>query len=143
MTPAEFAKAREPLIFEGFEVAQIAEFMSASENLATVWTRGIRDYLLPDAYDLLFANLSLHFYICSGFENGDLTEPQNALFSKYGVGNAGLLVNSVSNSSSSASIQDFSSLSNAKFMLQDFYRTPYGQAAYTILETLQGVAIVV
>lgn len=144
MTLSEFALLREPQAFEGLEEAEIQNLLETYKPLANVIIRKLETYFDADTFNLMTNNLVLHYFIVQGVANTELTSPQGYLVDKYDISSKSMdfIVNSVSNSSSSVSIQDFSSLSNSKFLLQDLIRTPYGQYVYTLLETLQGIAVV-
>lgn len=103
-------------------------------RLVDLYTRHLRPYLDPDTFQYLVFNLWLHEYIVGGLDD--------AIYSKYDVGGKTMIISSASNSGSSTSIQSFKSLEEGKFMLMDLWRTPYGRTAYSILESLQGIAVV-
>lgn len=99
-----------------------------------LYSSHLKSYLDADTYTLLVFNLWLHEYIVSGIDK--------TLYDKYDVDSKAMIISSASNSGSSTSIQGFSSLESGKFMLMDLWRTPYGRVAYTILESLQGIGII-
>lgn len=99
-----------------------------------LYIKHLRNYFDGETWNLLLFNLWLHEYIVSGVDK--------KMFEKYDVDSKAMIISSASNSGSSTSIQGFSSLESGKFMLMDLWRTPYGRTAYTILESLQGVGII-
>ena len=103
-------------------------------KIMSMHIKRLRPYLDAETFKLLTFNLWLHEYIVSGIDK--------TLYDKYDVASKAMIISSASNSGSSTSIQGFSSLEQGKFMLMDLWRTPYGRFAYSILESLQGIAVV-
>lgn len=105
-----------------------------SYKTTEVYIKHLKPYLDPETWEYLIYNLLLHQYIVSGIDK--------SLYDKFDIDGKTMIISSASNSSSSTSIQGFKSLEEGKFMLMDLWRTPYGRQAYNVLESLQGLAIV-
>lgn len=96
----------------------------------------IQDFILQDyAY-----SLALHYFICEPFtySNTDGTESVNPLYVKYDIANkeSGMIVNSASDESSSASMESIKSLQEGDFLMADLMRTRYGLWVYQLIESL-------
>lgn len=128
----EFVKLRECSI--DFENPRTIIAFQDTYKTVELYIKRLRKFLDEETYSLLLHNLWLHEYIVSGIDPD--------LYRHYDIDSKAMIISSASNSGSSTSIQGFKSLEEGKFMLMDLWRTPYGRAAYTILESLQGVAIV-
>lgn len=128
----EFVKLRECSI--DFENPRTIIAFKDSYRFVELYTKELRPFLSSEDFNFLVCNLWLHEYIVSGFDE--------ELYKHYDIDSKAMIISSASNSGSSTSIQGFKSLEEGKFMLMDLWRTPYGRAAYTILESLQGVVIV-
>lgn len=128
----EFVKLREPTI--DFEDARVTISFKDSFRIVDMYTKKLKQYFTTDDFEFLVCNLWLHEYIVSGYDE--------ALYHHYDIDSKAMIISSASNSGSSTSIQGFKSLEDGKFMLMDLWRTPYGRIAYTLLESLQGLAIV-
>lgn len=110
------------------------DIVKLAEIEASLLVKNLKSYLNEQEYNYLLFNVWLHKIIV----NPSATE----LYEKYDIVNQGMITSSVSNSGSSVSIQSFKSLDEGEFMMLDLYRTPYGKAAYSILESCKSVAIV-
>lgn len=119
-----------------------AEFWAYTES----WERalGLVESLQPWLnelnFKLLLYNVALHYVITVPYTN--LDGSINPLYSKYGIADKqGGIVSSASDESSSASYHITKSLNDADFTTQDLMMTPYGQYAYSILEQLNVMPI--
>lgn len=129
----DFVKLRECDI--NFENPLVKIWFKDAYDNVELYIKEIRPYLAHNIYLKLLYNLWLHEYIVSGFDN--------EIYERYDIDSKAMIISSASNSGSSTSIQNFKSLDEGRFMLMDLWRTPYGRVAYTILESLQGIAIAV
>ena len=128
----EFVKIREATI--DFDDARTIIAFKDTYRTVDMYTKKLRQYFSSEDFSFLVCNLWLHEYIVSGYDE--------ALYRHYDIDSKAMIVSSASNSGSSTSIQGFKSLEDGRFMLMDLWRTPYGRAAYILLESLQGLAIV-
>lgn len=128
----EFVKLRECSI--DFENPRTLLAFKDAYKFVELYTKKLKQFLSAEDFNFLVCNLWLHEYIVSGIDQD--------LYRQYDIDSKAMIISSASNSGSSTSIQGFKSLEEGKFMLMDLWRTPYGRAAYAILESIQGVAIV-
>lgn len=104
-----------------------------AHKIVAMYTKHLRVYLDDEQWELLNHNLWLHeMIVLPGMPD---------LYKKYDVESKAMIISSASNAGSSSSIQSFKSLEDGKFMLMDMWRTPYGRLAYSILESLESLAI--
>lgn len=128
----EFVKLRECSI--DFENPRTIIAFQDTYKTVELYIKRLQQFLDSETYALLMHNLWLHEYIVSGIDQD--------LYRHYDIDSKAMIISSASNSGSSTSIQGFKSLEEGKFMLMDLWRTPYGRAAYMILESLQGSVLV-
>lgn len=126
-----FARVYEPSI--DFEDTKTKLLAKNAHKIVAMYTKHLRVYLDDEQWELLNHNLWLHeMIVLPGMPD---------LYKKYDVESKAMIISSASNAGSSSSIQSFKSLEDGKFMLMDMWRTPYGRLAYSILESLESLAI--
>lgn len=126
-----FARVYEPSI--DFDDTKTKLLAKNAHKIVAMYTKHLRVYLDDEQWELLNHNLWLHeMIVLPGMPD---------LYKKYDVESKAMIISSASNAGSSSSIQSFKSLEDGKFMLMDMWRTPYGRLAYSILESLESLAI--
>lgn len=108
-------------------------YEEAYNRKANILIAGLQDYLEPH-YEYIYYNTALHYIIVAYF----ITEQGlvNPLYTKYKIADKNFITSSVSDESSSASIQATKSLNDGDITMTDLLRTPYGEYVYSILEQL-------
>lgn len=126
-----FARVYEPSI--DFDDTKTKLLAKNAHKIVAMYTKHLRVYLDDEQWALLRHNLWLHeMIVLPGLPD---------LYKKYDIESKTMIISSASNAGSSSSIQSFKSLDDGKFMLMDMWRTPYGRLAYSILESLESLAI--
>lgn len=99
----------------------------------------IQSYIQPFILQDYAYSLALHYFIAEPFtyesEGETLTNP---LYTKFDMANkeSGMIVNSASDESSSASMESIKSLQEGDFLMADLMRTRYGLWVYQLIESL-------
>lgn len=127
-----FAKLRENI---NFSDELTCEIIKQSFELSYVYIAKLETYLSEQSFQVLLNNIWLHFIIVDPL--------MEDLYHKYDISNKEFIINSASNSGSSTSMQSFKSLEEGEYLMINLNRTPYGRIAYSILESIKNVAIIV
>jgi len=130
----EFIAEREPLAY----LPDVSYAYDLSLKKSRAILEPLISYIQPFMLSEYAYSLALHYFICEPFtylENG--VEATNPLYVKYDIANkeSGLLVNSASDESSSASYET-SQLQGSDFTTIDLMRTRYGLWVYQLIESL-------
>lgn len=132
----DFANKREPLIapqdktFWAFEDA----YKRAEKML-----RGLEPWCKEDTFEMLMYNLALHYIITFDFE---VDGEKNPLYVRHKIKEkADGIVNSVSDESSSASLQITDAMQQLDYFGLDLTQTPYGKFVYSLLCQINAMAV--
>lgn len=108
------------------------------EDKVEVLTRNLSTYLDGKEFELLQFNLLAHYTICSKNKNPELYEMFNVASAE-----GGLVQSASSGSSSSTAFIPKSFSDNGNTLMLELFKTPYGKFAFSILESLNIVAVVI
>lgn len=110
----------------------------SGEDKVEILTRNLSVYLDGKEFELLQFALLAHYIICDKVKNPELYEMFNVASAE-----GGLIQSASSGSSSSTAFIPKSFSDNGNTLMLDLFKTPYGKFAFSILESLNIVAVVI
>lgn len=132
----DFANKREASILPQDKTFWV--FEDAYKRAETM-LRGLAPWCREDTFEMLMYNLALHYIITFDFE---VDGEQNPLYTKYKIKEkAEGIVNSVSDESSSASLQITDAMQQLDYFGLDLTQTPYGKFVYSLLCQINAMAV--